>query len=190
MGLVIWSGIGLYLLLVVLAVRWAITYARSSGKSVMRWGWGMALAMYLIPMWDWLPTVAVHRYYCATEAGFWTHKTLDQWKVENPGVIATLHRTHQPKQQTSFGHVDILDERFAIETRRIHPFTILPTTIFDRRLVDRKTGEVLKKAIEVGSGVGSIATGGGAKFWLTQEPCIQAKFWTTIAQLEEMRGTK
>ncbi len=49
-----------------------------------------ALVMYSIVFWDWLPTVAVHQYYCAKESGFWVYKTLDQWKAENPGVMESL----------------------------------------------------------------------------------------------------
>jgi hypothetical protein len=36
--------------------------------------------MYLIPFWDWLPTVAAHRYYCWKDSGFAVSKTLDQWR--------------------------------------------------------------------------------------------------------------
>jgi hypothetical protein len=50
----------------------------------------MALVMYHLVFWDWVPTVVAHQYYCATEAGFWVYKTVDEWKAENPGVMETL----------------------------------------------------------------------------------------------------
>jgi hypothetical protein len=56
--------------------------------------------------------------------------------------------------------------------------------------VDRKTGEILEKAVDVGSGVGNMVTGGGLKFWLNQKPCAATEFWKFTAQLEHMRGTK
>ena len=90
MGLVILGVLTLYFLLSVVVVIGAINHAKMNGKSVKRWGWGTAIVMYLIPFWDWIPTVAVHHYYCAKESGFWVYKTLDQWKVENPGVAETL----------------------------------------------------------------------------------------------------
>jgi len=89
-GLAVLVVFGIYLLISFLVVRWSIGYARKNGKSVKKWGWGAALVMYLIPFWDWIPTVATHQFYCAKDAGFWVYKTLDQWKAENPGVMEGL----------------------------------------------------------------------------------------------------
>ncbi len=86
MGLVIILVMGLYLLIAIGVVSWAMSYAKKNGKRVMRWGWGAAFVMFLIPFWDWIPTVAAHKYYCATEAGFWVYKTPEQWKRENPNM--------------------------------------------------------------------------------------------------------
>ena len=190
MGLVIVGALALYLLIAIAVVIGAVKYAKQNGKSAKRWGWSAALVMYLIPFWDWMPTVAVHQYYCATESGFWTYKTLDQWNAENPGVMEGLHQTLQSRQKTSYGDVHILDERFAIETYRRQTIMVLPTSISERRFVDRKTGEILAKTVDVGSGVGNIATGGGLKFWLNQKPCAAMEFWKFTAQLQNMRGKK
>src|ERR1035437_1593300 len=89
-GPVVLGAALLYLLISIAVVRWAIRYAWKNGKSAKRWGWGVALVMYLIPFWDWLPTVATHQFYCAKDAGFSIYKTPEQWKAENPGVIETL----------------------------------------------------------------------------------------------------
>lgn len=85
-----------YLLFSILVVRRSVRYAIDRGKSAKRWGWGAAIVIFLIPFWDWLPTVAIHQYFCATEAGFWTYKTPEQWKRENPGVMETLAMSHLP----------------------------------------------------------------------------------------------
>jgi hypothetical protein len=190
MGAVIFMAMGLYFVVAVAVVGLAVRHAKKIGKSTYRWGWGAAVVMYLIPFWDWLPTVAAHRYYCEKEAGFWVYKTLEQWKAENPGVMEGLHQILQPSQKTSYGDVDILDERFAIETHRRDPIPFLPTSVAERLLVDRKTGEVLAKGVDVGSGVGYMATGGGFKFWLNQNPCIANDFWKFVKQLGHMRGTR
>lgn len=97
MGLVIIGVMGLYLLISLGVVAWAISHAKKSGKSAKKWGWGAALVMYMIPFWDWIPTVAVHQFYCAKDSGFWVYKTLDQWKAENPGVMEGLVR-NPPEQ--------------------------------------------------------------------------------------------
>ena len=90
MGFVIIIALALYLLISMGVVAWAISYAKKSGKSTLRWGCGAALAMYLLVFWDWVPTVVAHKYYCSTQAGFWVYKTPEQWKQENPGVMETL----------------------------------------------------------------------------------------------------
>lgn len=189
-GLAFLLVFGLYLLISIGVVRWAIRYARENGRSAKRWGWSAAFVMYSLVFWDWLPTVAVHQYYCAKESGFWVYKTLDQWKTENPGVMEGLHQILQPTQIRPYGDLDILDERFAIETHRLKPIPFLPTYISERRFVDRKTGEILEKSVDVGSGVGNMVTGGGVKSWLNQKPCIATEFWQFTAQLEHMRGQK
>ncbi len=90
MGLVIAGALALYLLITITVVIGVIKYAKKNGKSAKRWGCSAALVMYLIPFWDWIPTVVAHQYYCATEAGFLVYKTVEQWKKENPGVMETL----------------------------------------------------------------------------------------------------
>lgn len=95
MGFVVLVALGLYLLISIGVVKGAVVYARKSGKSAIRWGFGAALLMYLIPFWDWIPTVAMHQYYCATEAGFWVYKTPEQWKQENPEVTKALDRRRE-----------------------------------------------------------------------------------------------
>lgn len=189
MGFVIFVAMGLYLLISLGVVAWAIVYAKKHGKSAKKWGWGAALVMYLIPFWDWLPTVATHQYYCAKDSGFWVYKTVDQWKAENPGVMETLV-AQLSIQPTSDGDLQTMDERFAIETHRRKPIPFLHTSISERLLVDRKTGEVLAKGVDVGSGVGNMATGGGFKFWLNQKPWIARDFWKLTAEIESIMGTK
>lgn len=178
----------LYLLVSLIVVIVVAAWAGRRARSRFGWGFGAALMMYNLVFWDWIPTVYVHKYYCEKEAGFWVYKTLDQWKAENPGVMEGLHQILQPSQKTSYGDVDILDERFAIETHRRKPVPQITTSIAERRLVDRKTGEILVKTIDVGSG--NTAVGGGLQFWLKQVPCISENFWGFVKQLGQMRGTE
>lgn len=50
MGFVIFAAMGLYLLISLGAVTWAVSHAKKNGKNVKKWGWGAALVMYLIPL--------------------------------------------------------------------------------------------------------------------------------------------
>lgn len=188
MGIFVLGALGLYLLVLVSAVLFAISYARKHGKGTKRWGWGVALVVFLIPFWDWLPTVAVHQYYCAKDSGFRVYKSLDQWKLENPGVMRNLRAVKQPIQAVPYGYLQILDERFAIETHRTLPVPLLTTQVDEDLLVDRKTGEILAKGVVVASGVGNLSTGGGVRFWLNQNPCIQKDFWRLVGEIEKSRG--
>src|SRR5690606_18973713 len=45
------------------------------------------LIMYLIPFWDLIPTLIMHKYYCSTQAGFWIYKTPEEWISENPDMV-------------------------------------------------------------------------------------------------------
>jgi len=90
MGLVILGALVIYGLVSIVVVLLAIRHAKKNGKSATRWGWGAALVMYLIPFWDWLRTVAMHQYNCATQSGFWVYKTPEQWMKENPGIMESL----------------------------------------------------------------------------------------------------
>jgi len=190
MGLLIIPALALYIAVSLGLTVWAAIYAKRRGKNPWLWSFCVVFVMYNLVFWDWLPTVAAHKYYCSTEAGFWMYKTPEQWKAENPGVTEKLHQTLQPNQKIPNGDLSLLDERFAIETHRSKPVYFLPTIIAKRLLVDRETGEVLAKSVEVGSGVGNIATGGGFKFWLNQKPCMSKKFWQLTTEIQNMRGQK
>ncbi|MDO9053914.1 MAG: hypothetical protein Q7U37_08315 [Gallionella sp.] len=181
MGLVILVAIGLYLLISFGVVAWAISHAKKSGKSAKRWGWGAALAMYLIPFWDWIPTVAVHQFYCAKDSGFWVYKTLDQWKVENPGVMETLVANKgAPQTQDRFdeGHgvtdTYLLNDRFNWIIIKRDIFSLLPIMRFEQQVKDVKKDEVLARYVDYATGnsiKNTIGPPGPLKFWLHSGHC-------------------
>jgi hypothetical protein len=176
MGLVILGALVLYVLISIVVVLLAIRHAKKSGKSATRWGWGAALVMYLIPFWDWLPTVAMHQYYCATEAGFWVYKTPEQWIRENPGVMETLvtqEGVPSTRQGDMKNHTDtyVLNERFSwIVKRNNEP--LLNRWWHEQMVTDTKTNEVLARYVDL-STAQTRAGGGwyGWKFWLHSEHC-------------------
>lgn len=176
--------------IVVLVVRWA----KKRNRRPWVWGSLAAFVMYNIVFWDWIPTVVAHRYYCSTQAGFWVYKTLDQWKTENPGVAEKLVAAQPTIERMPYGDLQILDERFAIETRRKTPIALLSTKIFEASLVDRKTGEVIARGVDVGSGYGELAVGGDSwqviKFWLKQKPCTTYGIGKLSTEIQNMRGKK
>ena len=178
-GLIVLAVVVAYLILWIVVVTVAYRIAKRKGAS-RKTTWvaaGIAcLIMYLIPFWDWLPTVAAHRYYCWRDSGFTVPKTLEQWKAENPGVAETLKwknasgNTTDPLTGT---WTVFLNQRFLWETRYRH-LPILPVTIYEHRLVDRKTDAMLARVVDLGTRCGNPMVSGelcGWKTWLHQGPC-------------------
>jgi hypothetical protein len=176
MGLVILGALLLYALISLVVVLLAIRHAKKNGKSATRWGWGTAMVMYLIPFWDWLPTVAMHQYYCATEAGYWVYKTLNQWKADNPGVAETLvaNKSAPSKRDGDmqmYIETYFLNQRFNWMVSKAGPFPINRWK-WEKAVVDTKTNEVLARYVDFSTGSGFI---GGPprllKFWLQNDHC-------------------
>ena len=178
MGLVILLGLVLYALLAVVVVLLAIRHAKKNGRSATRWGWGAALVMYLIPFWDWLPTVAMHRYYCATEAGLRVYKTPEQWTKENPGAMETLvsrpisvpdrsERTDEDNWRLTFN----LNQRIRLTNSHAGP---LPFHRWgtEATLFDDQSKEVLVRSVDFYTAHERIGGGWkGWKFWLAMDHC-------------------
>lgn len=178
MGLVIVGALALYLLIAVAVVIVAVKYAKQNGKSAKRWGWSAALVMYLIPFWDWIPTVAVHQYYCSKEAGFWIYKTVDQWKSENPGVMEKLvAKTITVPDKSVRGNADNWKSIYSLNDRFEKNFEHRgPLPIYRWRteitLIDNRNTEVLARSVDFYTA--QIRAGGGWtgwKFWLSMRHC-------------------
>ncbi len=199
MGLVVFGAVALYLVLAIFVVTGAVSHARKLGKNVKHWGWGAALVMYLIPFWDWIPTVAMHQYYCTTEAGFWVYKTPEQWKKENPGVMETLLENNRspngmhanwPHERRSDMDIAHINQRFVVRYKdhfssQEDGQLFLHVWRWQYELLDKKTGEVLARQVDFSTGDGRIGGEPPIKFWLQNEHCATSKeqsqkFWEFI----------
>lgn len=171
MGIVILVCLVFYFFLSITVVIWVVKYAKKNGKSVMRWGCSAALGMYLIPFWDWLPTVAMHQYYCSTEAGFWIYKTPEQWMKDNPGVMESLIDQDRssdgrfpswPRGVTETGlKVASINQRFGIRfidhlSSPDEKELLIKTWRWRVDLVDKLTGEVMARQVDFSAGNGYI----------------------------------
>lgn len=172
LGLVVLLFIGAYLLVSALAVWLAARWARKHNRRAWIWGGLAAFAMYNLVFWDLIPTLAMHKYYCSTEAGFWVYKTHEQWVKENPGVMETLSQRENPSpkdlnrfplpQRTNrIG----LTQRFFNDVTRGEIFLSMGKT--EEKFYDAKTGELIAKSIEfiLGSGSASFVSGGSLEAW-------------------------
>jgi hypothetical protein len=175
MGLVIFGGVGLYILFSIGVVLLAAAYAGKNGASVKLWGWSVAFIMYSIPFWDWLPTIAVHQYYCATESGFWVYQTLDQWEQENPGVMETLttQRIWPNKHDgdmENYVSTSMINQRINYINKKNGPF-LFNRWRHEQVIQDSKTGQELARQIDFSTGNGNIGGELEIRFWLHRDNC-------------------
>ena len=194
-GLAYLLAFGLYLLISIGVVRWAIGYARKHDRSVKRWGWGAAFVMYSIVFWDWIPTLAVHQYYCAKDSGFWVYKSIDQWKAENPGVMEGLVANKVPVlvshegDQDSWTDAEMLNQRIKIVSKRNEPL-FLHRWRWEGEWVDSRSNGVLARYVDFYTSHERRQAGwSGWKFWLATDHCVgyqekAIKFSSLIGQFK------
>jgi hypothetical protein len=183
MGFVILVAMGVYLLLSLGVVAGAISYAKKNGKSLKKWGWSAALVMYMIPFWDWIPTVVTHQFYCAKDSGFWVYKTPDQWKASNPGVMETLPAQSSKGSPTKYSRFDnengetftyLLNERFNWIITQLDISSVLPIIRTDQEIKDVERNEVLAQYVDFATGnsvKNPVGPPGPLKFWLRNQHC-------------------
>ena len=84
-----------FILAIVVSIVATVKGARRGRK---RWGIYSFLMFSLILFWETPLVLHQYRDACENQAGFVVHKTLDQWKQENPGVAETLIPSKVPEQ--------------------------------------------------------------------------------------------
>jgi hypothetical protein len=176
MGLILLPLFALYVLISIIIVICAIIFAKKRKKNVFLWGGVAAFIMYNLVFWDWIPTVAVHKYYCSTQAGFWIYKSLDQWKAENPGVIETL-TPYKGKQLDRIGDMKNykdtyhLNQRFDLIVKHNGKYFINRWR-HEQEIIDTKNNEVLARYIDFSTSQERIQAGwAGWKLWLASQHC-------------------
>lgn len=175
MGMVLLPALGLYLIILFLATceayRWAGKRGFPKGKRFLA-AIGGFLIVYLPLFWDHLPTLASHQYACRTEAGFWVYKTVDQWRVENPGVMETLVAFNDGR---SGGEGYMLNQRFNRTAKRNGP---LPFNRWrwEQEIIDSETDEVLARYVDFSTGSGNIGGEPPLRFWLQSSYCADGDY--------------
>lgn len=186
MGLMVFGTFVLYIaisLWVVFAVlNWAAKRKRSGW-----WGVLAAFVMYNLVFWDWIPTVLAHKYYCSTQAGFKIYKTPEEWKKENPELMAEDLKPlgknkemlwdfpYKPLKSNPNKTVLMINQRIYLdyETKR-NILSLLPIHKSTNFILDFKNDQKLAQQITFKSGYGNpMTTGGilGFKGWLANDNC-------------------
>lgn len=180
LGLTYAGAFALYTALLFVVVRWAWRKGRSNAGGTAR-GIGFAvlafLCVFLPVFWNLIPTLLVHRYYCARDAGFAVRVPAEQWRVQHRQEIETVNRLPRDRREatsssqtlpdgfarfTYFGGLLASDfkaepvEGWGISVRRL-----------TWRKVDAVTGMPLATATDYQTGDNDI------RFWLNAPGCVQ-----------------
>jgi hypothetical protein len=162
-GLMVLGALALYLIVSIWVTKKASNWAKANNKKPWVWGGLAAFVMYNLVFWDLIPTLVMHKYYCATQAGFWVYKTPVQWGRENPEMMGKLARSLEPKKieklpngikrywLTQRFYNDILQKKVFLSVSKRE------TTFYDA-----KTKELISKSTNFYRGVGNLMVSGGS----------------------------
>jgi len=167
---------GLYGWLSIWLIKRAIKAAKVRGISGWMLGLPVALVMYHLVFWDWLPTVVMHQRACSAEAGFWEYKTVEQWKAEHPGVLEKLiankgaPSSRKGDDQNSIDTY-FLNQRFNWVVKRSNDNS-LNRWRREEEVVDIVSGEVIARYVDFSTSQVRQQPGwSGWKFWLAKKHC-------------------
>jgi hypothetical protein len=133
------------------------------------------IVMYMIPFWDWYPTVRAHKHYCEAEAGLKIYKTPEQWDKENPGVLEGLVAYKKTEKANINGRVaDKVNDHFGsvVSKTRVGEYPVNRRSIL---IIDIDKNEKLVEQVNFIRGYGQFSLGGNKisnlKFWLYKNSC-------------------
>jgi len=181
-AIVVLGVIALYFIVLIACTIAGYRIAARRGLSQRkRWlGAGIGFAVIFLPVfWDTIPTLWLHRHYCKTEGGFTVHKTLEQWKTENPGVAQSLVPIPVSQNRlvvSGASQAYQLNQRFGLIVRE----DLRPLGIRKRHesLVDVKTNTVLAEYTNFSTGISSWPSSGlnslrDVKIWISRNFCVE-----------------
>jgi len=152
----------------------AVARRKSKKRYGKAWPGGFlaAFVMYNLVFWDWIPVVAMHKYYCATDAGFWVYQTPEEWVKNNPELSKQVWVKQGKRKREHF------QSKSGLYSREWYSDNIYDEFEYDRsffhaiersesRLFDANSKELLAKSIQYdrGGDFGSVGLT-GYKFWL------------------------
>lgn len=160
LGLAVLAIFAAYLLISGFVIWLAARWAKKRNHKPWVWGGLAAFLMYNLVFWDLIPTLVMHKYYCATQSGFWVYKTPEQWAKENPGVLETLKPYSRSKiygdEKVEFdlngGTVRQYNDRFGYWSKSNTNLHGLLLDQHESGIIDTKTKVLLARYINFRSG--------------------------------------
>lgn len=180
-GLIVLFVAVLYFGLMFVAVRFAWRTGRFDGGSRSK-AFSLAfvafLIIYLPVFWDHIPTLVVHRYMCAKDAGFTAFVDANVWHEKNAEVVSAVNRLPRKEREASFklphksqgfdhyvGFGGLLRNDYKHESVT----SWLTVQRFEQRVADARSGESLAVSIDYRAGKGSL---NDLRRWLEIESCV------------------
>jgi hypothetical protein len=199
MGVIFLVVLVVYFALSAWVVRGAVRWAKDNNRTPWRWGMLAGLVMYLIVFWDHIPTWVAHKYYCDKYAGLTVHKTVEQWKVENPGVAEGLHANKHAKRYELSSEIVRLDINDRMAWDKSERIMFLGIKRIENMVIDKLFGTVLAQQIDFNTDIMNISLGARGfrdyKLWLGRDSCQQdvkdrQEFYKFEASIEKMGDEK
>lgn len=114
-------------------------------------GWLAVFVMYNLVFWDWIPVYVAHKYYCATQAGFWMYKSPEQWIKENPEMVGQEWGDDyiRPVERISDKQWRIWYSELIYGETISHPEYVGGLLRrFEKRMVDARSDDVLSRVVQ------------------------------------------
>ena len=178
-GLLYLIAAALYFWLMYAAVRWAWRKGHVGGGSrgrAIAFATAAFLAVYLPLFWGLIPTVLVHRHFCAKDAGFTAYVDAKQWHAKNFDKVAAVNvlpRAERERSQAVGATVDgfvryathggLLLQDFKSERIDIPGLTVRRSSW---RVADARVNEVIAMAVDYSTGNRE-----DVRMWLHREGC-------------------
>ena len=163
---------------IIFGYRWGQARGLPIYKNIVYGFVGFSL-FYFPVFWDFLPMLAMKKYYCSKEGGVFIYKTADQWKKENPLRAKKVHfyggvgDVKVYKDKTVYQRKEIIASEFG--TSRTYEDVVDGwISREDFELFDLKTGRALYLVRGFNSARGVGVTNfslDSYKFWMRQRGC-------------------
>jgi hypothetical protein len=181
-----------YIGLMVVAVRfgWRMGGAKNgSRKRAAAYAFIGFLIVYLPLFWDHIPTLLLHRYYCAKDAGLTVYVSPEQWMKEHfdeldQARISSVQERVKTIQLPNGWRRSMANQKVAFETKNdsVGP-SLIKINRSQVRLIDISTQHAL--ATYVGYSAGQPFESGGLRLWMNMGSCSSSE---VIGQLSVLHS--
>ena len=174
-SLVAFAIIGVFLLLVWFSA-WLcrkIALSAGAGQITARIAAIFGASIVVVPVfWDVPPTLIVHRYYCATDAGAYVYKSPQQWYAEKTGKVAPtpariVLSDEERRLSSAWSSEDALRSQGLLVTFLKDINVFLTIKLERSALFDMRSGEVLVENRDY-----SAFSDGFKRSWFLRGGCV------------------